>query len=133
MTLLLTVFLTLYVSPPWLIYLVTGSLSLLISLTYFSPPLTPSPLTTTCLFSVSIALFLFCYICSFVLFFRFHIQLRSYSSSLSLSDLFYLAQYPLDPFMLSQMARFHSFLWPSNIPLYTCTTSSLSIHLSMDT
>ena len=29
--------------------------------------------------------------------------------------------------MLLQMA-FHSFLWLSNIPLYICTTSSLSIH-----
>ena len=30
------------------------------------------------------------------------------------------------------MAQFHSFLWLSNIPLYMCTTSSLSILLSMD-
>ena len=29
--------------------------------------------------------------------------------------------------MLLQMALFHSFLWLSNIPLYICTTSSLSI------
>ena len=28
---------------------------------------------------------------------------------------------------------FCSFLWLSNIPFYVCTTSSLSIHLSMDT
>ena len=27
-----------------------------------------------------------------------------------------------------QMTQFHSFLWLSNIPLYICTTSSLSIH-----
>ena len=32
--------------------------------------------------------------------------------------------------MLLQMALFHSFLWLNNIPLYICTTSSLSIHLS---
>ena len=32
-----------------------------------------------------------------------------------------------------QMAEFHSFLWLSSIPLYTYTTSSLSIHLLMDT
>ena len=25
--------------------------------------------------------------------------------------------------MLSQIVRFHCFLWPSNIPLYTCTTT----------
>ena len=34
--------------------------------------------------------------------------------------------------MLLQIALFHSFLWPSSIPLYICTTSSLSPHLSMD-
>ena len=34
--------------------------------------------------------------------------------------------------MLLQMALFYSFLWLSNIPLCICTTSSLSIHLSMD-
>ena len=34
--------------------------------------------------------------------------------------------------MLLQMALFHSFLWLSSIPLYLCTTSSLSIHLSVN-
>ena len=34
--------------------------------------------------------------------------------------------------MLLQMALFHSLLWLSNIPWYIYTTSSLSIHLSMD-
>ena len=34
--------------------------------------------------------------------------------------------------MLLQMALFHSFLWLSDTPLYIYTTSSLSIHLSMD-
>ena len=51
-------------------YFATGSLYLLPSLTYFSLPPSPSHLATTCLFSVSLTLFL---ICSFVLFFRFHI------------------------------------------------------------
>ena len=57
----------------WLIYFVTESLYLLGSLTYFSPPLTPFPLATTCFFSVSITLFLFGYvflIFLFVLFFK---------------------------------------------------------------
>ena len=37
--------------------------------------------------------------------------------------------------MWLQMGNFHSFLWLSNSPLCVCvhTTSSLSIHLSMDT
>ena len=34
--------------------------------------------------------------------------------------------------MLLQMALFHSFLWLNNIPLYLCTSSSLSIPLLMD-
>ena len=34
--------------------------------------------------------------------------------------------------MLLQMTLFHSFWWLSSIPLYTCTTSPLSIHLSLD-
>ena len=33
--------------------------------------------------------------------------------------------------MLLRMALFHSFSWPSNIPLYICTASSLSIPLLM--
>ena len=32
-----------------------------------------------------------------------------------------------------QITQFCFFLWLSNIPLYICATSSLSIHLSMDT
>ena len=35
--------------------------------------------------------------------------------------------------MLLQMALLYSFLLLSNIPLYMCTTSFLSIHLSVDT
>ena len=31
------------------------------------------------------------------------------------------------------MAPSHPLLWLSNIPLYTCATSSFSVHLSMDT
>ena len=46
----------------------------------------------------------------------------------SLSDLWQ----PLDSSTSLQMTQFLSFLWLSNIPLYICTTISLSIHLSMD-
>ena len=42
-TLLLTILPLLYVSPLWLIYFVTGSLYLLISLTYFTHPTNPLP------------------------------------------------------------------------------------------
>jgi len=56
----------LYISSLWLIYFVTKSLYLLISLTCFTQT---SPLTIIYLFFVSMILFLFCYICSLVLFF----------------------------------------------------------------
>ena len=49
---------------------------------------------------------------------------------LSVSDLLHLAWSSLGPSMLLQMALFPSFLWLSNIPLYICTTSSLSFPLS---
>ena len=42
--------------------------------------------------------------------------------------LFRLAWYSQGPSMLSQMAVFHPFLWPSSIPLYVCPTSPLSSH-----
>lgn len=35
--------------------------------------------------------------------------------------------------MLSQMARFHSFLWLDHIPLYVYATFSLIIHPLMET
>ena len=35
--------------------------------------------------------------------------------------------------MMMQMLRFHSFIWPSNIPLYICTTAFLFTHLLMGT
>ena len=66
----------------------------------------------------------------------------SYSICPSLSDIFHLAWYPLNSFMLLQMAKFLSFLWLSSIRLHVYThrhtdtdthTSSLSIHLLMDT
>ena len=39
----------------------------------------------------------------------------------------------LGPSTSLQVTQFRFFLWLSNIPLYICATSSLSIHLSMDT
>ena len=48
-----------------------------------------SLLVTTSLFLISMSLFLFCYIHLFVLFFRFHIQVTTYSICLSLSYLFH--------------------------------------------
>ena len=58
-TILLTILSGLYITSPWLIYFITGSLYLWIPFTYFD---VPSPLATTS-FSVSISLYLFCLFC----------------------------------------------------------------------
>ena len=94
-TLLSTIFPTLYISSPWLtheaffFFFVTWSWYLLFSLKYFTH-LPPPPLTTTCLFSVPmtflvffVCLFFYLFICfcSLVLFFGFHIEVKlSFSS-----------------------------------------------------
>ena len=96
-----------------------------------SLPLILSPLANTSLFSVFMSLFLF-FLNSFSLFFKFQCKLN-HNIFLSPSDLFHIVKYPLGPSMVSQMARYHSDWWLSNILLYVYTTSSLSIHMWIDT
>ena len=72
-------------------------------------------------------------ISSFMSYFRFHTEVTSYCVCLSVSYLLHLVWQSLGLSMLPQIALFHSFLWLSNIPLYICTTSSLSTSLLMDT
>ena len=48
-----------------------------------------------------------------------------------LSDLLHLVWWSLGPSMLLQMTLFHSFLWPSNIPLYIFIYCILFIHSSV--
>ena len=119
-TLLLTIFPILSISFPWFIYFVTGNLYLLISLTYFThpPPLLPSGnhLFVLCIYDSV----LFCYVCSLILCFRFHMSVKSYGICLSLSNSFHLAWYPMGPSMLWQMERFHPSLQMSDIPLCMC-------------
>ena len=50
----------------------------------FFPP-TPSSLAPVCFFSVSLPVFLFSFVCSFVWFFRFNIKVKSYSIFVHLS------------------------------------------------
>ena len=63
---------------------------------------------------------LFCLLTGFV--FRFHILVRSYDIFLCLT--FYLA-YPLDPFMLSQMARITGIQIPFKIVFLFCMENTL--------
>ena len=62
--------------PRTFIYFVTGSVYLLISLLYFSRALTGFPfvnhLIVLCIYDC------FCFVCSFVLFFIFHLYVKSY-------------------------------------------------------
>ena len=115
---LLTPFSTVYIPSSWLFYCMTGSLSIIISLIYFFPPpaLSSYSLTITCVYL---------FIC-----FVFQIPHTSESYSLCLWVTFHLAEYPLDPSILLQMAGFHSFLWLTLHCVYT--TSSLSTHLLMN-
>ena len=62
---------------------------------------------------------------------RFHIYALIYDICFSLSDLLHSVWQSLGSSTSLQMTQFHSFLWLSNIPLYICITSSLSIHLSV--
>ena len=89
------------------------------------------PLVSIHLFSTSVSLFLPCKLVHLYHFSRFHIYVLIYDICFSLSDLLHSVWQSLGPSTSLQMTQFRSFLWLSNIPLYICTTSSLSIRLSM--
>ena len=96
------------------------------------PPCHFPPLVSIHLFSTSMSLFLPCKPVHLYHFSRFHIYgITTYDICFSLSDLLHSVWQSLDPSTSLQITQFHSFLWLSNVPLYICTTSSLSIHLLM--
>ena len=109
----------------WCIYSATGILNVLISIAYFFST-TPSPLTNTCLFPVSMTLS-----CEWFWFldstYKWNHVVSAFLWLISLSI-------PSDPLMLLERERFYSFLWPGNIPLYVrCVcVSFFPIHLSID-
>ena len=107
-----------------------------IPISQFIPPPPPPhpcfpPLVSIRFFSTSVSLFLPCKPVHLYHFSRFHIYVLIYDICFSLSDLLHSVWQSLVPSMSQQMTQFHSFLWLSNIPLCICTTSSLSICLSM--
>ena len=89
------------------------------------------PLVLIRLFSTSVSQFLPCKLVNLYHFSRFHIYVFIHDICFSLSDLLHSVWQSLDPSTSLQIMQFRSFLWLSTIPLYICTTSSLSIHLSM--
>ena len=97
-----------------------------------SPPHRGFPhLVSIHLFSTSVSQLLPCKPVHLYHFSRFHIHALIYDICFSLSDLLDSVWQSLDPSTSQQMTQFRSFLWLSNIPLYICTTTSLSIRLSM--
>ena len=113
------------------IYFIRISVYMSIPISQFIPPF--PPLVSIRLFSISVSLFLPCKLVHLYHFSRFHIYVLIYNICFSLSDLLHSVWQSLDPYTSLQMTQFRSFLWLSNSPLYICTTSSLSIRLSMGT
>ena len=114
-------------------YFTFGSvyMSMLLSLCPSLPLLLPCPqVHSLCLRLYSCPATRF--ISTFFFFFRFCMYASAYGICFSLSDLLYSVWQTLDPFTSLQITQLRFFLWLSNIPLYICATSSLSIHLSMD-
>ena len=120
------------------IYFINISVHMSIPISQFIPP-PPQPrpphhfppLVSIHLFSTSESQFLPCKLVHLYHFSRFHIYTIIYDICFSLSDLLHSVSQSLDSSTSLQMTQFRSFLWLSNIPLYTCTTSSLSIRLLM--
>ena len=80
-----------------------------------SPPLPPGSLAVCSMFP---CLWLY-FVCQFILFIRFHLQVRTYGIFLSPTGLFHLAEYSPAPTMLSQNVRVSSFfLLFSNIHFF---------------
>ena len=96
----------------------------------FTTPSPPFPLITTMLLSVAGFLLVY-FVCLFSVFYPTWV--KSCDSWPFPCDLFRVAWYSQDPSMSSKMAAFRLFWCLSSIPLYTCTTSSLSSHQWRDT
>ena len=95
-----------YITPPWLTYFVTASLYLLTPFTHFTQ--SPSPLPSGNHHSV-LCICKFCFVCLFVMVFRFHIYLKSYSVCFCLTYFAYHNSLKVHPICHKQ-PRFYYFL-----------------------
>ena len=123
-TVLLTIFIILYIPSLWLIYYVTGDLYLLITFTFFTQPLWPSLVALICSLYICLFSFLFCF--WFICFVFWNLHINEIMWYLSFSA--WLISWSI---ILSSSIYVASngkicFLWPSNIPLYM-----YHIHLSL--
>ena len=95
-------------------------------LSQFSPATPSPPCPQVCSWCLRLSLLpckqVHCYHFS-----KFHTYVLIYDICFSLSDLLYPIWQSLGPLTSLQMTQFCSFLWLSNISLYVCITSSLSI------
>ena len=96
-----------------------------------NPPTPLSPLMSIRLFSTSVSLYLPCKPVHLYHFSRFYIYVLIYDICFSLSDLLHYVWQTLGPSTSLHLTQFRSFLWLSNIPLYVCNTSSLTICLTV--
>ena len=118
-------------SFPLAICFAFGSVYMSMLLSHFVPAypsLPPCPQVR----SLCLPLFLPCHQVQQYCFLRFHIYALAYGICFSLSDSLHSVGQTLGPSTSLQITQFHFFLWLSNILLYICATSSLSIHLSVE-
>ena len=119
---------------PLAIYFTFGSIYMSMPFSHFVPAYpSPSPCPQVhclhlCLYSCPAPRFIRLFFFS-----RFHIYVLAYGICFPLSDLLHSVRQTLVPSTSLQITQFCFFLWLSNIPLYICATSSVSIHLLMDT
>ena len=104
LTILLTIFLMLYITSLWLTYFITGGLCLLMLFTYFTLTHT-LPSGYHHLFSLSVSLFSFC----FVSLFCFSDSTYKWNHTLFVFLWLTLSIILSRSIMLLQMAKFHSF------------------------
>ena len=98
-----------FVAFLWLIYFITQSFYILIPFAFYAHPFTPRSFGNH-----QLVLVIYEYIFVFFLFVCFVFLDSTYEWNhmvFTFLCLFHLAQYPPDLSMLSQMAKFHSFLW----------------------
>ena len=109
--------------PPAILHLVSSILSVCPTLSF--------PNCVQSLLSLAVSLFLPCKLVHQYCFPRFHICVNILCKICYLSDLLHSVQQAVGLSTSLELTQMRFFLWLSNIPLYICTTASLSTYLLM--